>query len=70
MSKLTNFQKEILEGIPENLPSPKPYDKDVSHAPKRVIDHLLSQKEKQLALICSRIGKIWAYLYVSFSSRL
>lgn len=50
MSKLTNFQKEILEGIPENLPSPKPYDKDVSHAPKRVIDHLLSQKEKQLAL--------------------
>lgn len=47
---MTEFQQAILEGIPSQLPARKPYDPNVSHAPKRVIDDLLSEKEKVLAL--------------------
>ena len=47
---MTEFQQAILEGIPAKLPARKPYDPNVSHAPKRVIDGLLSEKEKALAL--------------------
>ena len=47
---MTEFQQAILEGIPAQLPGRKPYDPNVSHAPKRVIDGLLSEKEKALAL--------------------
>lgn len=50
MNELIDFQKAILAGIPDELPEPKAFDHSVSHAPKRVIDHLLSKKEKQLAL--------------------
>ncbi len=46
----TSFQDAILEGIPEKLPSPKPYDTTVSHAPKRNIHGVLSNKEVKLAL--------------------
>lgn len=45
-----SFQKAILQGIPDHLPAPKPYDESVSHAPKRVIDDVLSTDEKRLAL--------------------
>ncbi len=48
--QLSDFKVDILEGIPEKLPLPKPYDTTVSHAPKRVIDGVLSVKEKKLAL--------------------
>ena len=44
----TDFQKEILEGIPEVLPSPKKYEKDVNHAPIR--KDILNVEEKKLAL--------------------
>lgn len=44
------FQKEITEGIPNILPSAQPIDDAVSHAPKRVIETVLSKKEKQLAI--------------------
>ncbi|MEM8906362.1 MAG: urocanate hydratase [Bacteroidota bacterium] len=47
--QLNAFQKAILEGIPNQLPAPKPYDPAISHAPKRVISDL-TQKEKMLAL--------------------
>ncbi len=50
MSELTAFQQAILEGIPAELPAPKPYDESVSHAPRRVIEGVLSKKEKVLAL--------------------
>ena len=50
MQALTSFQKAILEGIPSELPNPKPYEASVSHAPKRIIDGVLSEKEKKLAL--------------------
>lgn len=45
-----SFQEAILEGIPAELPAPRPLDPDVSHAPRRVIEGVLSEKEKQLAL--------------------
>jgi len=46
----SDFQKEILEGVPQQLPAPKVYDHKVSHAPKRVIEGVLSQADKKLAL--------------------
>lgn len=45
---LTDFQKSILEGIPEILPEAKPYDQGVNHAPVR--KDLLNKEEKILAL--------------------
>ena len=50
MSNLTQFQQSILRGIPDTLPHPKPYDPAISHAPKRVIDDVLSDDEKKLAV--------------------
>jgi len=47
---MTAFKTAILEGIPNPLPAPQIYDESVSHAPRRVIDNLLSTKERQLAL--------------------
>ena len=47
-STLTDFQKEILEGIPAVIPQAKPYDKSVNHAPKR--KDILTKLEKKLAL--------------------
>ena len=45
---IQEFQKQILAGIPEKLPAPKPYDKQINHAPKR--KEILTPAEKQLAL--------------------
>jgi urocanate hydratase len=42
------FQDQIKQGIPMELPSPKPYDSSVNHAPKR--KDILSNEEKKLAL--------------------
>jgi len=42
------FREDILRGIPEELPAPKPYDTSVNHAPKR--KDILSPEEKVLAL--------------------
>lgn len=42
------FKDHILQGIPDTLPQPKPYDNTINHAPKR--KDLLSPKEKNLAL--------------------
>ena len=50
MSTLSAFQQAILEGIPTELPAKYIYDETVSHAPKRVLDGVLSTKERQLAL--------------------
>jgi len=44
----SDFQQSILNGIPAELPNPKPYDKSVSHAPRR--KDILSNEEKRLAL--------------------
>ncbi|MCF6295781.1 MAG: urocanate hydratase [Flavobacteriaceae bacterium] len=42
------FKAQILEGIPNKLPQPKPYDASINHAPKR--KDILSADEKKLAL--------------------
>ncbi len=47
---LSTFQQAITTGIPTQLPAPKPLDPHVSHAPRRVIEGVLSQKDKELAL--------------------
>ena len=45
---IEQFQQEIRAGIPQTLPQPKPYDKDINHAPKR--KDILNAEEKRLAL--------------------
>jgi urocanate hydratase len=42
------FQKAVLQGIPDQLPDPKPFDPSVNHAPKR--KDILGTEEKKLAL--------------------
>lgn len=42
------FKEEIIQGIPDTLPEPKPYDPKVNHAPKR--KSILTPEEEQLAL--------------------
>ena len=42
------FAAEIRAGIPDVLPAPKPYDKEINHAPKR--KDILNGEEKKLAL--------------------
>ena len=42
------FKDQVLQGIPDNLPNPKPYDATINHAPKR--KEILNDKEKKLAL--------------------
>jgi urocanate hydratase len=48
VTTLTEFQKQIVQGIPSELPPKKAYDTSVSHAPKR--KEILSAEEKKLAL--------------------
>jgi len=46
--KNTKFQKQILQGIPSELPKVKPYPKNANRAPKR--KDILSKEEKKLAI--------------------
>ncbi|MBO4644901.1 MAG: urocanate hydratase [Bacteroidales bacterium] len=45
---LQEFQQDIMQGIPSQLPALKPYDTTVNHAPKR--KDILTPAEKKLAL--------------------
>lgn len=45
---MTDFQKQVLEGIPDILPPKKEYDTSINHAPKR--KEILSEDEKRLAI--------------------
>jgi len=45
---INKFQQLILAGIPDELPTAKPYDQTVTHAPVR--KDILSTEEKKLAL--------------------
>ncbi|MPL55695.1 Urocanate hydratase [bioreactor metagenome] len=42
------FQQQIQQGIPRELPQPKPYETAINHAPKR--KEILNEEEKKLAL--------------------
>lgn len=48
MMTLEEFQNEIMEGIPSELPTKAEYDLNLNHAPKR--KEILSKDEKKLAL--------------------
>lgn len=48
MDSKEEFKRLILQGIPDELPAPKPYDPNVNHAPKR--KDILSPAEKKLAV--------------------
>ncbi len=45
-----SFQQQVAEGIPAVLPPAKPLDPGVSHAPRRVVEGVLSAEEKVLAV--------------------
>ena len=45
---LAEFQQELRQGIPANLPEPQPWDDSVNHAPKR--KDILTKAEKELAV--------------------
>jgi len=45
---ISDFKRLIAEGIPEELPAPKPYDPDMNHAPKR--KDILNSAEKRVAI--------------------
>lgn len=49
-SDLTPFQSAIRAGIPAQLPAARPLDPEVSHAPQRVVEGVLSEAEKVLAI--------------------
>lgn len=42
------FQEQIQQGIPTELPQPKPFETQINHAPKR--KEILTEEEKKLAL--------------------
>ena len=48
MTSTITFSEQIKQGIPAQLPHPKPYDLETNHAPKR--KEILSPDEKKLAL--------------------
>ncbi len=48
MTSGENFKRQILQGIPVQLPEVKPYDSTVNHAPKR--KDILTVEEKRLAV--------------------
>lgn len=48
VSVFFNFKHDICQGIPGELPAPKPYDPNVNHAPKR--KDILTKEEKKLAV--------------------
>lgn len=43
-----NFKEQILQGIPEHLPAPKKYNKEIDHAPVRA--DVLNDDEKKLSV--------------------
>lgn len=47
-SQNTSFRQQILQGIPAELPLPKPYDDEANHAPRR--KDILTPGEKKLAV--------------------
>jgi urocanate hydratase len=44
----SDFKKLIAEGIPNEIPAPKPYEHNINHAPKR--KDILNSTEKKLAV--------------------
>jgi urocanate hydratase len=47
-NKVVDFKKDILQGIPEELPGRRPFNEQINHAPRR--KDVLTTAEKKLAL--------------------
>ncbi len=47
---MSSIKADILRGVPNELPDKKQRDPSVGHAPKRIIDDLLSEEEYVLAI--------------------
>ena len=47
-SEISDFKKQIIQGIPDQLPPRRERDETVSHAPRR--KHILTPEEERLAL--------------------
>jgi len=45
---IQSFQQHVLQGIPNELPGQKTYDRSINHAPKR--KNILNSEEKKLAV--------------------
>ena len=45
---MSEFKKQVLQGISSELPSVRPYESTINHAPKR--KDILSKEEKKLAI--------------------
>lgn len=45
---IEEFQKDISQGVPDQIPQVKEYEKGINHAPKR--KEILSLEEKKLAI--------------------
>lgn len=48
MNEIEEFRQQIIQGIPETLPEPEPYDPTINHAPKR--KKILTSPERILAI--------------------
>lgn len=78
------FKAAIRAGIPDVLPEPREYDKEVNHAPKR--KEILTEDEKKLALrnalryfpkkfhkdtctgVCCRAARLRTHIYVQIQT--
>ena len=49
-NQIIDFQHQIKQGISSELPNSTKINPSVSHAPKRVIEDVLTEKEKKLAV--------------------
>ncbi len=49
-NQISDFQRQIKQGIPATLPKATKITPSVSHAPQRVIEGVLTSKEKKLAV--------------------
>lgn len=47
-AEIKSFQQQIKNGIPDELPTPQPFDSSLNHAPKR--KEILTKDEKKLAI--------------------
>ena len=47
-AEIKSFQQQIKKGIPDELPTPQPFDSSLNHAPKR--KEILNKDEKKLAI--------------------
>ena len=48
-AEIKSFQQQIKNGIPDELPTPQPFDSSLNHAPKR--KEILTKDEKNQEML-------------------